>query len=183
VLPTIDEMYASMDINQSAITQEATQGKLKPMAIVTIEDAKRLGTCFAVSSVPFRRRDEPNAHHSKSPKRFEDKEICPYHSQLLSHKHKELRHTGPCYLLQDAAELNLTIQEYIATRNKSYKSNPKQVPPVTQPGSRSASPSTYGPSREGPSPKRHRSKSKSPKRGGGARSASTAPPVTGGSHA
>ena len=187
-LPTIDEMYASMDINQSAITQAANQGKLSPMSIVTIEDAKRLGNCFAISGVSVRRSDDSTTSRNKSPRHFKDSDttrpICPYHSQLLSHKNKSLRHDGPCYLLQNAAEANLSIQEYIANRNKTYKSNPIQVPHLTQSHSRSASPSKYGPSRhDGPSPKRYRSKSKSPKRGGGALSASIDPPVTGGSHA
>ena len=197
-IPSIDDMFTSMEVNQSALNQQAERGAVRLMSIVppssvvtqtkghamyTTNSPAREKSSKAV--VPYRQQDNRSQSDPNEPKpNVSSTAPCPYHLQVKGHKLcGATHHNGVCYIPVTAEKRGLDVQAYIKELNQHRHDSQRKRSRSKSPYSSDASTSSkYGPGGGGGTKKRSRSKprSKSPSQGD-ARAATTSPHFTGGS--
>ena len=200
-IPTVDEMFSSMEVNQSALNQSVVHGTSRLMQIVpastVVTQSPIKGHALYTMQAPTYAQLANSTHDSSAappPPNVSSSTPCPYHLQLKGHKLCGTVHkNGVCFLVTTAEKKGIDLQSYIREMQATIAAGgqDRQSSPTPRPTQRSRSKSPggankYGPKpgsnkkRFGPSPSRDSPNSKT-KRSGDARAATTSSPFTGGS--
>ena len=201
-IPSIDDMFTSMEVNQSALNQQAERGAARLMSIVpsssvvtqtkghamyTTHSPVRDKSSKAI--VPYRKQENLTQSDPNEPQpNVSSTAPCPFHLQVKGHRLcGATHHNGVCYIPYTAEKRGLDIQAYIKELNQHRHDSQRKRSRSKSPYSSDASTSSkYGPGsaftkkRSSNSPHRKPPRSKSPSKGD-ARAATTSPHFTGGS--